>query len=251
MNAKGKKLDDIRVLLVQARGVGNPMALHELQCFARQSDLRDDQFEILDALTVSLTRESLRSCDVLMVGGSGDYSVVKNDDRWIRDLIDGVRIAVEEGYPTFASCFGIQLMALALGGEVINDPDKTEVGTLDLELTDLGKLDELFSSLPEKFTAQLGHHDRISQLPQGMNILARSTLIPVQAMRVPNQPVYATQFHPELTMEANKDRYSHYCTNYTEDAIQRDQVMNSFRPSLPSNQLLKTFLSSLFATPAA
>ena len=67
--------------------------------------------------------------------------------------------------PAFASCWGFQALARALGGEVVTDLVRAEVGTFEIQLTAAGRSDPLFGPLGERFLAQLGHQDVVTRLP--------------------------------------------------------------------------------------
>ena len=105
-------------------------------------------------------------------------------------------LCVEEEHPLFASCFGFQALVVGLGGTVIKDVPHAEVGTYELTLTEEGKTDDLFSTFPHHFNAQLGHQDRASIMPSMAINLAYSERCPYQAFTIKDKPVYATQFHP-------------------------------------------------------
>ena len=72
-----------------------------------------------------------------------------------------------------------------------------------------GGEDSLLGSLPPKFEAFLGHKEAVSRLPHGAVLLASSAACPVQAFRL-GRNVYATQFHPELDVEALLERIEVY-----------------------------------------
>jgi GMP synthase (glutamine-hydrolysing) len=108
---------------------------------------------------------------------------------------------VDEGVPTFASCWGFQAMSLALGGDVHYLPNRGHVGTCEIESTLAGQRDDVFGALGATFTAQLGHEDVVTEHPPEAVVLAHSTHGDVQAWRIGNMPIWGTQFHPELRME--------------------------------------------------
>jgi GMP synthase (glutamine-hydrolysing) len=188
------------------------------------------------------------SYDALMVGGSGDYYVSKGNLPWFPEVLELLREIVARGHPTFASCFGFQLMVRALGGEIIHDPEKTEVGTYQLTLTEAGRADELLGRLPQRFPAQLGRKDRAAQLPPGCVNLAYSQLCPFQAMRVPGKPIWATQFHPELSGEENRIRFSRYLEGYASVIGEEEQkrALDRFRESPDTLVLSPRFLELVF-----
>jgi GMP synthase (glutamine-hydrolysing) len=67
-----------------------------------------------------------------------------------------------------------------------------------LALTQEGKVDPLFSKVPEAFTAQMSHGDVVTILPPDAVPLARNDHWDYQAFRVGDR-IWGTQFHPEFT----------------------------------------------------
>ena len=102
-----------------------------------------------------------------------------------------------------------------------------------MQLTDEGKSDPLFGQLPQQFYGQVGHKDRAEKLPTGAVNLAFSDNAPSQAYKIENKPIYATQFHPELTMAQNRERSEIYINQYTNEKIRMDAdlIRNSYRES--------------------
>ena len=158
-------------------------------------------------------------------------------------FIDTLGSLADTNFPMFASCFGFQGLCVALGTEVISDPDGAEVGTYALSLTEAGKLDPLFQSLPERFLAQEGHKDRAVGIPKGCTWLVRSERCPYQAMRAGDGLVYATQFHPELDDQTQRLRFSRYFDLYKGiyGEARAREILDEMRPSPEANALLARF----------
>jgi GMP synthase (glutamine-hydrolysing) len=184
-----------------------------------------------------------------MVGGSGAYSVSKNDLPNQYAVMATLAEVMQVGHPTFASCYGFHLIVQALGGQIIHDPGCTEVGAFELTPTVDGRVDELFGYLPDKFMAQEGHKDRASRLPRGVLNLASSARAPYQALRIPGKPIWATQFHPELTVEDNLLRFSRYKDVYAKMYSPQElkALLDGFRPSPETEELIPRFLDVVFA----
>lgn len=116
----------------------------------------------------------------------------------------------EMGIPILGICYGCQLMAYTLGGNV-STCITSEYGKTP---TFYDKSDLLFSgaeNLPEKATTWMSHTDYISEVPEGFKITAHTENCPVAAMADPDRKLYAVQFHPEV--------------NHTECGI---EIINSF-----------------------
>ena len=238
----------LRILLLQARDDDDPMREEEVLSFAEKSGLTPEQFTQYDLLKGPPELDRILELDALMVGGSGDYYVSKGNLPGFDELLDVLAEVVAAGHPTFASCFGFQLLTVALGGEIIHDPPSTEVGTYELRLTEEGARDPLLGALPERFLAQLGRKDRASRLPEGVCHLAASELNPYQAFRVPGQPVWATQFHPELDARTNRDRFLRYLDGYAMHmtAEERREALERYHESPETAALLPAFLDLVF-----
>ncbi len=235
-----------KIALIQVRNPGDPMRLHELECFARQTGLPLDSFLAVNITEESIPSELLRRCDVLMLGGSGDFSFVTKPPPRRDELFELLQKAIDTRFPTFASCFGFQAVVVLLGGKLYRMDGSGEVGSFDIFLTDEGKGDPLFGKLPAKFTAQLGHVDAVEEFPSTCQNLASSELTAFQALRVGDSPVVATQFHPELSREDNLKRYIHYIKNYRQGDLPLEEEIaraeREFLESPESSALLPLFL---------
>ncbi len=233
----------MRVVVLQARRTDDPMMAHEQRCFVASTGLAGEDLTFVNLPDRVPTPAELRRHDALMVGGAGHYSVVEQNGSFFPGAHELLRRVASEGFPTFASCFGFQLFVVALGGRVIHDPDNTEVGGYRVRLTEEGRRDTLLGGLPDEFVAQMGHMDRAVEMPPGIANLASSEKSPQQALRIPDRPVWATQFHPELDQQSNYERYRAYVERYDPGALEGGDG-GSFR-SLPSPEvstLLPAFL---------
>lgn len=238
----------LKFLLLQIRDPDDPVIEEERASFAGKAGLGVEQILPHNLLDGPPTHAEVRACDGLLVGGSGDYYVSKGHMPAFEELIRFFVEVVDRGYPTFASCFGFQLMVHALDGRIVHDPANTELGTLELSLTEAGRNDPLLGSLPPTFNAQLGHKDRADRLPLGFENLAASRLCEFQAFRVPGKPIWATQFHPELDGHTNRGRYLRYLEGYAQHLTEDEQkeALNNYRDSPETETLLKRFIELIF-----
>ena len=234
--------DRLRVRLVQIRE--RPEVIEEEQAsFAERCGLPRDAFAVTSALTDALSPALLDGADAVMIGGAGAYSVTETFG-WTDGLIGLCRACADRAVPLFGSCWGHQFVARAFGGTVINDSAASEMGTHAVRLTAAGRADPLFGTLPEEFLTQMGHHDRVSVLPEGAVELADNDANPYQAFRLRDLPIYGTQFHTELDMETERGRLVTYRPFYPEmadDAVY-EATMAALRPSPDADDLLRRFL---------
>ena len=243
--------DHLRVLLVQIRD--RPAVIAEEQAsFRERCALRADQLVVANALQNALTPALLDGVDAVLIGGAGAYSVTDTFG-WTDSLIALCQSCAERQLPLFGSCWGHQFIARAFGGTVVHDPSRAEMGTHEIELTDAGAADALFGAFPRRFSAQQGHHDRVSVLPRGAVELARNGAAPHQAFRLDGLPIYGTQFHSELNEQAERDRLVTYRAYYPENADDDafDALLAGLRPTPEVDGLLEAFLRRYAVAPAA
>ena len=236
------------ILLIQARPAGDEMLVQEQTCFAKRLGCPVDHLETQNLVEDPFDDGELDRFELCLVGGSGDYSLVDLDADWKRSLVDAMETIATRNLPMFGSCFGFQALVRASGGQLEAIEEQSELGTFEIQLTENGKDDELFGQLPERFNAQLGHNDSVSELPDSLIRLAVSDRCSVQAIRHKSAPIVATQFHPELTHHENMERFKQYIHNYKkpgetlEDAEQR--AIDIHAPSPESNRLLTRFIET-------
>jgi GMP synthase (glutamine-hydrolysing) len=100
----------------------------------------------------------------------------------------------DSGIPILGICYGMQLMAHELGGEV-RRADSREYGKAPLKVA---IPDSLFDGLPEEMTCWMSHGDFIAAPPAGFAVTAGTANAPVAAMADPERKLYGVQFHPEV-----------------------------------------------------
>ena len=242
----------MRYRLLQARISGDIVKSEEHAAFAQRLGVPSEDIEHHDLLTGPLDYATVASgVDCLLVGGSGAFGLQdRHEHDWINGFVDLLAEVADRRFPMFASCFGFQGLVVAMGGHVAPDEESAEVGSFQLSVLPDGEADPLFRDLPNTFWAQLGHKDRALIYPDGLQNLARSERCPYQALRIPGAPIYATQFHPELTHHNNKSRFKRYYDMYAKvfgDGEADRMMEHGFKPSPESNALLPRFAALLEA----
>jgi GMP synthase (glutamine-hydrolysing) len=100
----------------------------------------------------------------------------------------------ELGVPVLGICYGHQLMAQALGGEVAATGQR-EYGGTTLLLDEPGVL---LQDLAAEEQVWMSHGDAVVAAPQGFRVTAHTESIPIAAMEDPKRGLFAVQFHPEV-----------------------------------------------------
>jgi GMP synthase (glutamine-hydrolysing) len=101
---------------------------------------------------------------------------------------------LELGIPVLGICYGMQLLALKLGGRV-EGAEVGEFGRSRLMVTESGRL---LAGLPAEQSCWMSHRDTVFAPPPGFRALASSTESPVAAFESEERGVYGIQFHPEV-----------------------------------------------------
>ena len=103
---------------------------------------------------------------------------------------------LELGVPTMGICYGFQIMAQQLGGEVARTGGR-EYGSTRIQRT--GGADNVFlDGQPEEQTAWMSHGDSVVRAPDGFEVLASSDATPVAAFASDERKLYGVQWHPEV-----------------------------------------------------
>ncbi|PVZ96273.1 GMP synthase (glutamine-hydrolyzing) [Amnibacterium flavum] len=100
------------------------------------------------------------------------------------------------GVPVLGICYGFQVMAQQLGGEVAHT-GKREYGSTELTVS-TGNGGVLLDGQPDAQTVWMSHGDSVSKAPEGFEVLASSPSTPVAAFASDERQLYGVQWHPEV-----------------------------------------------------
>ena len=211
------------------------------QMFIRQGDIDAQQVQIIDLQAGERPRPPEYYCGAII---TGSRSMVTEHLDWSEDAADWVRLAMLHELPLFGACYGHQLMAYALGGEVDFHPQGIEVGTHDVTLTPAGHLDPLVSRLPAQFTANLIHLQTVITPPATATVLAKTLHDPHQILRYgPN--AISTQFHPEFSGAVMKSYLEWLSAQAQDDKVDYASKLQQLSDTPLSQALLLSFVDAL------
>ncbi len=181
--------------------VGHPHDLYAdfLRRYTPQATV--DVLFIADPDTSLPTGANLRSYDGYIWTGS-DLTIYHDDPRVTRQIALAKAI-YEAGVPCYGSCWGIQMAAVAAGGEVRKNPKGREWGIArDIRRTEAGRRSLLLAGKPDRYDGFIMHLDEVTRLPEGATLLATNEHTHVQALEVRhgNGVFWATQYHPEYNL---------------------------------------------------
>jgi GMP synthase (glutamine-hydrolysing) len=131
---------------------------------------------------------------------TGSASMVSARELWSERAAAWLAgIVADDAVPVLGLCYGHQLIAHALGGEVGPNPNGREMGTVEVHFdAPASPFSPLFE--PGVFRGHTSHVEAVLRPPRGAQVLARTRLDPHSALRFgPRQ--WGTQFHPEFDAE--------------------------------------------------
>jgi GMP synthase (glutamine-hydrolysing) len=156
-----------------------------------------------------LIARRIRECGVFaeLLPANADIEKIRARAPKALVLSGGPASVYEEGAPAFPTqlldidvpmlgiCYGMQAMALALGGKV-EGAEAGEFGRTELTLRGGGG--RLLGGLPDEQSCWMSHRDVVREAPDGFDALASSPSSPVAAYEMPDRGLYGIQFHPEV-----------------------------------------------------
>lgn len=185
--------------------------------------------------------DKLHPCGVILSGGPATVTEEANPraPQWL----------FNKGLPILGICYGMQTMAVQLGGEVQSSSIR-EFGYAELRLH--GHT-QLFSQIEDRATANgealldvwMSHGDKVTQLPPGFKIICETKNAPIAGMADEARQLYGVQFHPEVTHTLQGMRILQrfvvdICkasTNWTSELI-IDEAVNKIRAQVGSDKVL-------------
>lgn len=141
----------------------------------------------------NMTEEAIREFNPAGIVLSGGPETVR-----VEHTPRAPQIVFELNIPVLGICYGMQTMAVQLGGAVSNNAH-SEFGHAKLILDK--KNDLLFSNnhLNIELDVWMSHGDQVITLPDGFNVIAHTENTPIAVMADPTKQFYGVQFHPEVT----------------------------------------------------
>jgi GMP synthase (glutamine-hydrolysing) len=140
---------------------------------------------------------------------TGSHAMVTDREPWSEATAAWLaEVARSQRVPVLGICYGHQLLAHALGGEVWAHPGGLELGSVNVQATPATPDDELMGHLPPAWVAQAVHRQSVRRLPSGAVHLAHNAFEPHHAFRW-GPCAWGVQFHPEFSAEAMQGYIRH------------------------------------------
>lgn len=175
---------------------------------------------------------------------TGAVTMVTDRPAWSERCARWLVKAVESQVPVLGVCYGHQLLADALGGEVGDHPGGWEVGTVSIRLTDAGKTDPLLGVCGTVFDAHVSHRQTVRRPPDGARVLAYNAHEPHHGF-VYGDCCWGVQFHPEFFEQMMPTVLQLRRPALVDEGRDYPALVRAIRPTPSGPKLLQRFMALL------
>jgi GMP synthase-like glutamine amidotransferase len=157
------------------------------------------QVEVIEAFRGAALPEDLGPRDILVVMGGpmGVADIGKPATPWLAPVVELLRARLEKDWPNIGVCLGMQLIAHAAGAKVnpMADTEGRRLREVGWGRLDFVGTNTITRGLPASIEVLHWHGDGC-ELPMGADLLASTSVCPVQMFRLGRS--FGMQFHPEI-----------------------------------------------------
>lgn len=148
------------------------------------------------------------------------------------------------GVPVLGICYGQQAMCAQLGGSV-EQANEREFGRADIEIVKDSTLFAGIGNVGHQERVWMSHGDRVNNIPQGFDIIAKSSNAPYAAISHEGRKFYAVQFHPEVVHTVNGAKilrnFTHEISGFKGDwtmAAFKDEAIEAVRKQVGDGNVI-------------
>ena len=184
---------------------------------------------------------SIHDCDGWLITGSR-HGAYENLD-WMLALERFIRELHSAAVPLVGICFGHQIIAQALGGEVVKSDSGWGIG---LQTYEIDKPLGWMAEVPEQLRIYSFHQDQVSVLPAGASVFSSSEFCPYAGLSY-GDSIISIQAHPEIEEAYELALIDMYGGNIVPQAVAAEALDKIQTSGLKADtQLLADWLSSFF-----
>lgn len=224
---------------------GDPVALAQpygsfADYFIRGMDVTADQVQIINVHRGQSLPTELESIDGVVITGSA--AMVTEQSPWMIKTQHWLEKVIELKVPVLGVCFGHQLLADLLGGQVDYNPKGRNMGHSLCQLTQAGTEDPLLGQLNKQaaFNTLVSHQQVVLKLPQSVQLLASCNKDENHAFRYQNH-VWSVQFHPEWTTEIMQAYIQQRQQDLLSEGFEPNLMLKALQDCSEARQLLINF----------
>lgn len=171
---------------------------------------------------------------------TGSHSMVTDELDWSLNIQKWIPKLVKANIPILGICYGHQLLAKSMKGLSGYHKSGMEIGTVDVNLTEDGAKDKLFSHIDESFKAHTIHSQTVLNLPQNSVILASNKHDKHHAFRI-GKNVWGVQFHPEFNEGVMKSYIKEVSKDKIFDKVIYNELLSQVEKTTYASKVLTNF----------
>lgn len=171
---------------------------------------------------------------------TGSAAMVTDRLEWSERAVPWLLEVLARETPLLGICYGHQLLAHALGGEVGPNPRGREIGTIEVDLTSAAASDPLLGGLGPRLVVSASHRQSVLRLPDAARHLGGNATDPNQAFTV-GARAWGVQFHPEWDHEVARAYVAERAAVLREEGLDPDALLAEVRPSSDGAAILRRF----------
>jgi GMP synthase (glutamine-hydrolysing) len=174
----------------------------------------------------------------VLISGSPSSVTEIADHPWMQRLARTIVAEVARGTPLFGVCFGHQIMAHALGGEVTRNPAGFHMQSVQLaHVESVGPL----AHLQANSWVNVSHEDHVHRVPPKARVIARALHDPHHALAYARHTL-STQFHPEFDREILRGYIDYRRTKLADAGHDVDSLLTGARDSFEGREVLRRWM---------
>ena len=230
----GSSYDDLPKLC-QTRG-------DEVEWFSETANIPLEQIK---TVSVYLGEALPNPEDVQAIIITGSIDMVTERLDWSERTATWIKDAVTKQVPILGVCFGHQLLAHAFGGEIGDNPNGAEFGTITVNKSASASTDKLFKDLPDSLNVQAFHFESILNLPEHAVVLASNDMDKHHAYRFGDN-AWGVQFHPEFDQEIMDHAIDVYENMISDAGFNLKKLRAGIQESDHGKMLIQRFIALSF-----
>ena len=173
---------------------------------------------------------------------TGSEASIMERDLWVYQEVEFVREAVEKNLPVLGSCYGHQLLAIALAGyKYVRRCKKPEIGWIPIKI----KMDNHLLGSRGVFYAYTLHFDEVADIDDKFEVLASTEQCRIHAFKLKNKPLWGIQAHPEINVPTGRQLFNNLISLETKMTPYYEEALKSrSRDSNLIYRIIDNFLKS-------
>ncbi|KQO23392.1 glutamine amidotransferase [Acidovorax sp. Leaf78] len=173
---------------------------------------------------------------------TGSPAMVTDREAWSERTAQWLVRLMQGATPLLGICYGHQLLAHALGGEVAHHPAGLEIGSVAVQCLPAAAGDPLLGGLPREFAAHTVHEQSVRRLPAGAVPLAANAHEAHHAFRA-GPCAWGVQFHPEFSQTVMQDYVRLFAPSLHRGGVDVQALHAAVAATPAANGLLARFAS--------